>query len=70
MNTNNEVKQFGYCKSCASTFEYQPEDMWFDEQGLGYSTKLVRCSCCNKIVVLGYIEDYGLDVNKDERFYK
>ena len=69
MNINN-TKKNGYCKSCDSTFEYQPEDMWFDEQGLGYSTRLTRCPHCNKIIVLGYIEDYGLDVNNDKRFYK
>lgn len=71
VNTMNENKstKYGYCKSCKSPFEYQPEDMWVDERGLGYSTRLVRCKHCGKIVVLGYIEDYGLDVNADKRFY-
>ena len=62
--------RYGYCKSCDSTFEYQPEDMWVDERGLGYSTSLVRCKNCNKIVILGYKEDIGLDVNNDRRFYE
>lgn len=68
MNVDNKEKH-GHCKSCESEFIYQPEDMWFDDSGLGYSTRLTRCPFCNKIVVLGYIEDYGLDVNNDTRFY-
>lgn len=68
MDVLNE-KTCGYCKSCDSTFEYQPGDMWFDEHGLGYSTRLTHCKNCGKIVVLETIEDYGLDVNSDKRFY-
>ena len=70
-----EVKQdsgqnCGHCKSCESNFVFKPDETWFDEHGTGYSTKLCRCPYCNKIVALRYIEDYGLDVNSDERYYK
>ena len=68
MNVDSKEK-YGHCKSCDSTFKYQPEDMWFDNRGFGYSTRLTRCPFCNKIVVLEYMEDYGLDVNNDKRFY-
>jgi RNase P subunit RPR2 len=66
----NEKTKHGFCQSCDSIFEYQPEDVWFDERGTGYSTRLVRCKHCNKIVILGYLEDNGLDVNNDSRFYE
>lgn len=57
------------CRSCG-IIHIQPENIWFDEQGYGYSTKLTKCPHCGKIIILGYIEDYGLDVNIDERFYR
>lgn len=76
MDDIGEVKQEsnqsnGRCQSCDSNFIFKPdEDMWFDEQGYGYSTRLTRCPYCGKIVILGYIHDYGFNVNSDERFYK
>lgn len=67
---DNEWKQnSAICSSCGE-FNIQPEDVWFDEQGSGYGTKLTRCAHCGKIVILGFIEDYGLDVNNDKRYYE
>lgn len=65
-----ETQNFGRCKSCKSDFVYQPENTWFDEHGYGYSTKLTKCPYCKKIVVLKHIEDRGLNVNFDDRYYK
>lgn len=57
------------CSSCGEEFEVQPENVRFDEQGYGYSTRITKCPNCGKVVVMGYIEDYGLDINSDKRFY-
>ena len=57
------------CKSCGE-FKVQPENVWFDEHGYGYSTKLTRCPHCGKVVVVKYIEDYGFsNLNTDRRLY-
>lgn len=56
------------CSSCGE-FQVRPESIWFDESGYGYSTKLTRCPYCGKIIIVKYIEDYGMDVNMDWRFY-
>lgn len=62
----------GYCRSCDSDFViFEPDkEIWFDESGTGYSTKLCKCPYCNKIVVLQHIEDKGLNVNFDGRYYE
>ena len=57
------------CKKCKTLFSYSPEDVWWDDHGTGYSTKLVRCSECGCINVIQHNEDYGLDVNSDKRFF-
>ena len=57
------------CTHCG--YEYQEEsNVKWDENGYGYSTKLFVCPKCGKILVVEYIEDYGLDVNNDERMYR
>lgn len=55
------------CKSCGH--KIQPEKIWFDDNGYGYSTKLGKCTECNKITILAYINDKNLDVNNDKRYY-
>lgn len=63
----NEYKE---CKKCDVIFTYTSDEVWWDEKGYGYSTKLVKCPYCGCINVIQYNEDYGNDVNNDERFYK
>ena len=58
------------CKKCKSKFSYTPEDTYWDENGYGYSTKLVKCPDCGCINVIKYDEDSGLDLNSDLRFYE
>ena len=58
------------CKKCKEKFVYFPEETWWDEKGYGYSTKLVKCPHCGCINVVKHVEDYGLDVNSDDRFYE
>jgi hypothetical protein len=58
------------CAKCKETFSFIPEDVFWDEHGSGYSTRLVRCSKCGCINVIGHVEDYGTDVNNDMRFYE
>lgn len=58
------------CKKCGSSFIFKPDEVWWDEQGYGYSTKLVRCSKCNCVNVVNHIEDYGFNkINVDRRIY-
>ena len=66
---DEKLKSSMLCNSCKK-FIVQPENIWFYEQGYGYSTRLTNCPHCGKLIILGYIEDYGLDVNADERFYQ
>lgn len=55
------------CQKCNAWLK--EEDFFWDESGFGYSTKLVKCRECGAITVIKIIEDKGLDVNKDKRFY-
>ena len=62
-------KNSATCKSCGG-FKVQPENVWFDEKGFGYSTKLTKCPHCNKIIILKHIEDYNFNkLNTDRRLY-
>ncbi len=58
------------CTKCGNIFNYSEEDIRWDENGMGYSAKLVTCPFCGKITVVKYITDKGLDVNNDKRWYK
>lgn len=59
------------CKKCNSSFNYEPDDIFWDEKGYSYSTKLVHCSECGCVNVISYIEDYGFKrMNTDRRLYK
>ena len=64
------MKQKIQCIQCGSVDEYPDENFWWDDHGYGYSTKLVRCKHCNKINIVRYQEDFGLDVNNDMRWYE
>ena len=65
-----EVKhKSAICKNCGG-FKIQPENVWFDEKGFGYSTRLTKCPHCGKIIILEHIEDYGFSkLNTDRRLY-
>lgn len=63
------VKMHQECKKCKTEFSFTSEDTWWDEKGFSYSTKLTRCPECGCINVVKHVEDYGADVNVDERFY-
>ena len=68
-NYPNELKDSAVCSSCGG-FKVKPENIWFDEQGYGYSTKLTKCPHCGKIIILGYKEDYGFSkMNYDRRYF-
>jgi len=43
---------------------------WWDEGGYGYSAKLCKCPRCGTIQYLEIVEDKGLNINNDLRFYK
>ena len=52
-----EPMQVIYCKKCAQAFEYSPKDAIWDDNGYGYSTKLVRCKHCQTLNVIKILED-------------
>ena len=56
------------CKKCGQSFEYTQDQIYFDEHGLGYSTKLVKCSECGCPNVLHYYMD-TIDINRDKRYF-
>ena len=42
----------------------------WDEDGFGYSAKVWICEKCGWVARVEYIEDHGLDVNNDPRWYE
>jgi len=58
-----------YCEKCHDNFVYFPDETSWDENA-GYSTKLVKCPSCGCVNVIKYINDFGLNVNKDIRYYE
>ena len=57
------------CKKCKENFVYHPKDTYWDDNGYGYSVKLIKCPFCGCINVVKYYEDRGLYVNYDNRYY-
>ncbi len=57
------------CKKCGKSTEHDNKTIRWDEHGYGYSTKICICKHCGMINIVKVVEDYGVDVNKDKRFY-
>lgn len=57
------------CLSCNKNFEYKRSDTFIDDNGYGYSTKLVKCKCCGRINILQYFEDKSMKLNNDRKYY-
>lgn len=57
------------CNQCKSINDYENTDMYFDDKGYGYSTKLAKCKQCKGIIIVKHLEDSWLNVNEDERYY-
>lgn len=57
------------CKKCETNFIYYPQDVFFDDKGYGYSTKLVKCPECGCINIIRYMEDRSMKLNDDSRYY-
>ena len=65
-----ELSNSKTCTKCHEDFIYYPEQIWFDDKGYGYSTKLCRCPYCGQINILKHIEDYSMKkLNRDNREY-
>ena len=64
-------KELKKCTQCDHQLWYEPSDVWWVENGSGYSTKLVRCPNCGRINILRYAYDihFKTCVNEDERYY-
>lgn len=71
MNSEDDSRQNTCtCKKCGSIFKFKPDEIFWDEKGYSYSTKLVRCSECGCINVVEHIEDYNFSkLNTDRRLY-
>jgi len=52
------------CRYCKTELEIK-----WKEDCTGYSLKYGECPRCGRIEIIEYIEDFGFDVNNDERFY-
>lgn len=58
------------CPKCGEQFKVEPDDIFWDDHGYGYSTKLCKCKHCNAINVIKHEEDYGLSkLNTDKRLF-
>ena len=57
------------CTSCKKRFAYKQTDAIFDENGYGYSTKLVKCKHCGRLNVIRYFEDDSMKLNNDRKYY-
>lgn len=54
------------CAKCGEQFSYKEEDCWWDYKGMNYDAKLVKCTYCNTINIVKYIEH----PNRDEWYYE
>ena len=64
--TQNSCK----CAKCGSHFIFKPDEVFWDDHGYGYSTKLCKCKECGCINVVKHVEDYGFSkMNTDRRLY-
>lgn len=66
---NKSSKHLTECKKCDRLVIYDNNDSWWNENGCGYSTKLVKCPDCGSIIIVKYVEDEALNINYDERYY-
>ena len=63
------VERSARCNTCGG-FKVQPENVKYDEKGMGYTTRLTHCPYCGKLIILGYIEDPGFSrLNSDRRYF-
>ena len=54
---------------CGNKIKHNNKTIKWDENGYGYATKICICNHCGMKNIVKIVEDYGLDVNKDKRFY-
>lgn len=45
------------CDECNQLIEQNGKNIFFDDHGYGYSTKLIRCEHCGKINIVKYFID-------------
>lgn len=57
------------CFACGQVSQYNRLDTFWDDNGYGYSTRLINCPHCGKINILSYKEDRKINVNNDSRYY-
>lgn len=57
------------CSSCHEEYMYDSTEVFYDDHGYGYSTKLVKCKYCGKINIIRYFDDRAMKLNNDSRFY-
>ena len=57
------------CGKCNSKILYDKKDIKIHYH-TGYECHTVKCPYCKRINIIGYVEQYGFDVNNDIRFYQ
>ena len=57
------------CRKCNHEFVFLPSETWWNEQGT-YSEKLVKCTCCESINSVRYVDAIGLRLNYDKKYYE
>lgn len=65
----DEIKQdICTCKKCNSTFKYEPDDIFWIEQGM-YSEKVIKCPECGCINVIKYVDGFNQNPNFNRRYF-
>ncbi len=65
-----EKERHKKCIKCKEDISYKNSETFWDENGFGYSTKLIKCKNCNCINVIKHIQDKSMELNNDKRYYK
>lgn len=62
------------CCRCQIYFKFTRDDTFFNEEGTGYSARLIKCPKCGHIHIVRFIEDYAMqmlgDDGLDYRYYE
>lgn len=57
------------CKKCKSNFVFMPDETYWVEQGM-YSEKVVKCTHCECVNVVKYVDGFNQNPNWYGKYFK
>lgn len=69
MNNYDDESAHTACKCKKCSLYFQPEKIWWVEQGM-YSEKVTKCPHCECINVIKYQDGFNQNPNWDDRYFK